>query len=455
MSQGRPGRAPRLLAVLRTALGVTLCVPLMGSLATGCADGGRGGGATSVAAAVASGGSGGLTAAAAPAPVTPPAPGTLTPALRAEIARAFAPQLRFNGYHDDGNRARQNRHEDFFPMSVAGFLRELASGRARVLVQPSSGHAPGESEARPFSDTPRLEPQRLNGYPRFMVGDPPGAAPLYVHVYEDPALRALGPDGAGELTVYVEYWVFYAYDRSEARILGISFSGARDLLGHRADWEHTSFRARVRLDPGYVFAGGALEEGVFAGHGHRWLADGPELERVDDAGQPDPAGTHPVVYVSQGKHASFPQAGHWTDGNFPAWLADFTDFFRGNGVVIDGWRVPLPDLTDPAALAAEFSPPEWQALVAASPVAPVLVPDWTAWWGHFGPDLTILRLAGSTVWIGLSPTGPRQKSTWGSFHGRGSTPRWSDAKRHPRLVVYEDQGIAIPPVTPPPLPVRR
>ncbi|MCO5172232.1 MAG: hypothetical protein M9894_38535 [Planctomycetes bacterium] len=379
-------------------------------------------------------------------------PGSLSPAFRAEVARAFAPELRFNAYHDDGNRSPQNRHEDFFPMGVASFLAELEAGAARVLVQPSRGPAPGVSQVRPFSSRPVLRGAQLEGYPRYMVGDEPGTAPVYVHVYEDPAGRALAPDGSGELVVFAEYWFFYAHDRSEARLLGaIGTSGAADVTGHRADWEHISLRLRVRTAAGGVFAGGELDHGSFYGHGGAVVAGPGELERVDDAGADDPAGRHPVVYVAQGKHASYPEAGEWRGHAVPTWLADHTDFFRGNGVRIACWQVPLPDLEDPDALPQEFAPQAFRTLQAASPHTVAHLRDWTEYRGRWGPDLALF---GTTV-LGLSPTGPKAKTKYGDQGGLTTFPRWADLKRRsPGLKVYRDLGIVIPRVLPPPAPSR-
>ncbi|MGE4146073.1 MAG: hypothetical protein AB7N76_35945 [Planctomycetota bacterium] len=422
----------------------------------GCSQGGGGGAplSASTAAGLQSATPTPLPSAATPAFVPPP-PGDLTPALRAEIARAFAPQLRFNAYYDDGNHSAQNKNEDFFPMGVASFLRELASGRPRVVTQPSvvGAAAPAVSVEQPVSGAASFTSARLDGYPKQLVGDAPGSAPLYVHVYELPALRRLAPDGSGELVVYAEYWVFFAYDRCEAKVLNlIPTSGGADIAGHRGDWEHTSYRLRVTLDAGAVVRGGAVEEGFFYGHDHAYSATAPELELLDDAGQPSPAGRHPVVFVSQGKHASFPQAGEWQNSAVPTWLADHTDFFRGNGVWVETWRGDLFDLEDPRAAPAEFAPPELGALLAASGLQ---LQDWTEYLGRWGPDLA-LSAAGVTLRIGLSPTGPKAKADYGDFGGQGAQPTWTDAKlQSPRLRVYRDLGITIPRAAPLPLPLRR
>ena len=435
----------------RRALAAAAGLLSMGALAAGCGrDRGPGSASATTAASAASGVAAGSSAQGPPA-------GPFDPAGRQAIARLFAPRLRFNGWHDDGNGSRQNRHEDFFPMGVASFLRELHAGAARVLVQGSQRHHPGQSEVRPFAGSPAFGPDKLEPYPREMVGDPPGAAPLYVHVYDDPALRALAPDGSGQLEVWVEYWLFYPHDRAEVALFSFfpTWAGSStDLIGHRADWEHVQFRSRVRLGPGGALLGGELVEGTYYGHGHGLSVDAADLECLDDRGAPDPQGTHPVVYVSQGKHASFPQAGHWSGAVFPTWVADYTDFFRGNGVVVDAWSVPLIDLEDPAGAPDELSSPEFLALAARSPAAAGLS-DWTLWPGRWGPDEVRLTTPAGSFGTG-SPRSPRVRGDYHDFGGRGAYPRWVDVKaREPGLVVYADRGIAIPDVVPPPLPVRR
>ena len=425
----------------------------LGVLSSGCGGGRSGGGgspgAASTAAAVSSGApaTGATGAPTASGPADP-----LGPVNRRELARRFAPRLRWNAWFDDGNRSRQNRHEDHFPMGVTSFLRELHSGQARVIVQGSQRDLPGASELRPTASAPRFLPGQLEGYPRDMTGDAPGDAPLYVHVYDDPAARALAADGSGQLEVWADYWVFYPYDRAEVRILwAFNLVSANDLIGHRSDWEHVQVRGRVTLGPGAVVAGCELLQGYFYGHGHGFVVDPAELERVDDAGQPDPRGTHAVVYVAQGKHAAYPQAGHWSSPDFPSWLADYTDFFRGNGVVIDAWSGPLCDLLDPAGDPDAFASAELQALAAASGAT---LPDWTAYQGRWGPDQVALTTPWGTFATG-SPRGPVGRPDWRDF-GRSATRRWIDVKAaEPNLVVYADRGVVIPATLPAPAPVRR
>ena len=438
-----------MLRLRRLTAGALVCTPFIvpAFVAAGCGGGGSGGGfvASTTAAATSS--------AAAPAPPRDP----LDLANRQEIARTFAPRLRFNAWYDDGNGAPQNRNEDHFPMGVASFLREARGRAARVVVQGSHRDAPSENEVRSFPDATQFGVDRLTGYPREMAGDPPGDAPLYVHVYDDVPLRALAPDGSGQLDVWVDYWVFYPYDRAEARILSvIPLTGPADLIGHRSDWEHVQFKGRVTYGPGSVLVPGTAEllEGYYYGHGSGIFVPGPELERLDEQGRPDPRGTHPVVYVAQGKHASYPQAGHWPGpGGVPTWLAQYTDFFRGNGVVVDAWRGPLFDLDDPAAEPAEFASPELQAIVAASPVS---LSDWTAYQGRWGPDELAITTPFGRFGTG-SPRGPTGgRRDWHDFGGRGALEPWADVKaNHGGLVVYADRGITIPQVVPPPLPVRR
>ncbi len=404
----------------------------------------------------------------APTPVPVPAPvftlptgSPLTPALKAEIARMFAPQQRFNAFHNDGNPSPQNRHEDFFPMGVASYFRELESGMARVMLPPGSVHQTVSTNMlTAVSALPEMTDDQIKHQPRFMAGDAPGSAPLYTNLYLDPASPALQPDGSGELVVYAEYYVFYPQDRSEAQIFTfIPTIGVVDFTGHRGDWEHTVYRLRAQLDPGMSLQGGIIEQGFYSAHSHVYDVDPAEIETVNDAGQPDPSGTHPVVYISQGKHAAYPQAGEYKDrGDFPSWLASHTDFFRGNGVVVDCWNGELFDLEDPVSAASEFASPDFLAIIARSGSSSIQqLSDWTEYEGDWGSDDVSINLLFTSIGIASSPSGAKQMNSYGAWaSGNVSTLSWSDTKQNQSgLTVYVDQGISIPAAIPAPLPLRQ
>ncbi len=370
-------------------------------------------------------------------------------ATRLEIARAFAPRLRFNAWHDGAPDSPQNMNEDHFPMGVASFLREVVSGKPRIVVQRSREAEPAVSEIVPTETSPAFGKHALSGFPMEMVGDPPGEAPTYVHVYEDKDARAIAADGSGEVVVHVEYWHFYAFDRADADVILLGTFGS-----HRGDWEHTSFRIRVRLEAGGAFASGELLAGHYYSHGGGVAIGADAMERVDDAGDPAPDGRHPVVYVAQGKHASYPQAGfmHGHDP-LPLWVADHHDVFHGNGVVVDAWRGRLFDLEDPAAAPDELAPPEL-AVVNAASTHPV--DDWTRFPGRWGPDFFGVKipLLGRATALS-SPIGPNPKPNYGDFGGRGAMPTWESVKAADHFRIDVDEGLVVPAVEPPPAPIRR
>lgn len=374
------------------------------------------------------------------------------PATPKAIARAFAPRLRFNAFHNDGNPSRQNRNEDHFPMGVGSLFRELASGQVRVVTQPSTGTQVAVAELRATSDVPVFGNDALAPYPERLAGDAPGSAPIYVNVYEDPATRGIAPDGSGSVSVWIEYYVFYPFDRAEAELIGLYVAPSLNLGGHRGDWEHTHYRVRVQLGPGGTLLGGAFEDAVYYAHGNGHVVEPSALETVDDQGRPDPTGRHAVVYVAQGKHASYPQAGEWPGGGlFPTWAIQETDYFRGNGVVVDTWSGSFVDLEDPVGDAADLASPEVLAAFARSPVA---FADWTLYGGRWGSDSMVLGFPGLNLTL-AAPRGPKTKAAYGNF-GRTRVGRWADAKlAHRELKVYADRGIVIPDVVPPPLPIRR
>ncbi len=280
--------------------------------------------------------------------------------LEGALARHHAPCYRFNAADPAAGSGAQSRDEEFFPGSVAAFLTSLELGVWQVDGETLSG-APGV-----FA----LDQPRLLGYPSGLSGQPLGTAPVYTHVYPVGLDRAV-----------CEYWIFYPYDRADARLLGVSVPWG----DHRGDWEHTAFR--VRLEPPEI------EHGYYYGHARCLLVPGQDLELVD--------GSHPVVYVSQGKHASYPRACQLATTGLPGFLLAHDDVANGRGPSWQSWQGPLIDLGErdaPRAGAAR----------------------WLAFAGRWGPDG--FQLGGLD--IGLSPTGPAAKRSWGN-HGPGQP--WREA----------------------------
>ena len=115
----------------------------------------------------------------------------------------------------------------------------------------------------------------------------------------------------------LQYWFFYPYNDWAS-----GFNGFND---HEGDWEgfHLFFKLDGRRPvepPAYV---------CYLGHYSRitkpW--DHPEVEKV---------GTHPVVYVAAGSHASYPEA-----RQYPlVALYDLIDYATGDAFTLDhdGWR---------------------------------------------------------------------------------------------------------------------
>jgi hypothetical protein len=115
----------------------------------------------------------------------------------------------------------------------------------------------------------------------------------------------------------LQYWFFYPYND-----WATSFSGFND---HEGDWE--GFHVFFKLDgnrpvepPAYV---------CYLGHESRMTKpwDHPDVEKV---------GTHPVIYVAAGSHASYPQA-----KGYPLMaLYGLIDHARGDGDTLshEEWR---------------------------------------------------------------------------------------------------------------------
>lgn len=116
----------------------------------------------------------------------------------------------------------------------------------------------------------------------------------------------------------LQYWFFYAYNDWAS-----GYSGFND---HEGDWE--GFHVFFKLDsgnrpiepPAYV---------CYLGHHSRLTKtwDHPEVEKV---------GTHPVIYVAAGSHASYPEA-----RRYPlVALYNLVDYATGDSLTLDheGWR---------------------------------------------------------------------------------------------------------------------
>ena len=63
-----------------------------------------------------------------------------------------------------------------------------------------------------------------------------------------------------------------------------------------------------------------ITKGYFYGHGHVLEVPNDKIEFVE--------GTHPVVYIGQGSHASYPKAGVAFDWRLLTWIPDLSDIFR-------------------------------------------------------------------------------------------------------------------------------
>lgn len=339
----------------------------------------------------------------------------------AELAKRHAPIYRFNAWRPSGSSV-QNRSEDFFPQSVVHFFDELAAKRARLSTRLGDSGAPGVNEETTLGSSPTIDAKALRGTPRRMAGDEPGTAPVYFHAFEDTRQRVRRADGSGEDLWFVEYWVFYPHDLALVKLAALPF--ALPIGGHRGDWESTSFAVALVLGPAGAFQRSEVRRGYFNGHGDKL--------RVERAGI-ELAREHPAVYVSIGKHASFPEPGEWLDRFGLAPAIEFDELFLGNGLEWPSEGGPLVDLDGPPS--NEFSPPSFIAI-------PSRYADWRDLPGGWGPDPDLGPLSGS-------PVGPRFARVFGE--GDAGALDWSSVKAGARGLTLG----AVPRVTPAPVPIRR
>jgi hypothetical protein len=106
--------------------------------------------------------------------------------------------------------------------------------------------------------------------------------------------------------VVVQYLFFYAYQGSLAgvHIPGLdTFFHLLDIGIHEGDWEHIDVHLKKT-------ANGYQMETIFYGRHQENKGDllpASAVERVNDAGEVDANGTHPVVYVAKNSHANYPR----------------------------------------------------------------------------------------------------------------------------------------------------
>ena len=268
--------------------------------------------------------------------------------LEAQLARRYAPRYRFAGHQPGGLGGPDNRDEDFFPLSVERFEAQRARGLYRTQQGLVRAEGPGW-----------WEDDRLHGYPQRLTGDPLGQAPAYTHVFSEGA------------SLWIEYWLFYGFDRATPRVFGLSL----DLGGHRGDWEHVAVEVVEEQ----------VRAAVFYGHGRGWRVEREGLSLVEE---------HVEVFVSQGKHAAYPAPTVRPILDLPAWCVEVFDVANGAGPTWDAWRGPLIDLGERGA--------------------PRPGVEWIARTGRWGPD--------GWLGIGLSPTGPWAKPSWGDHRRAAAWP---------------------------------
>ena len=357
--------------------------------------------------------------------------------LESRITRTFAPQLRFNR-RVTGDTSHQNRDEIFFPTSIRTLERWLHSewvpqvdpdtGKTSYVMNPW-GHPfltfPSHRARSPFghfsddddrgttftgrpgnerasenrhpdlmrAHAPDGQPiagrshpgMHIDGIPENLPGDLPSQCTLYTHVY--PISKSTHPTGIREEHYGVEYWIFYAQDTAGRLNTGrIGLSGLTIRTGgHIGDWEHVSYEIvrecsssgrEIRLD---------LVRGVYYGHGYEIDTPRSQIRFV-------PGTQHPRVYISWGKHASYPAPGIWRNE-----APFYDDIFHGNGVTIETWNTQLLDLGERQAIRAPCA--------------------WAAFEGRWG-QTDLFGLASS-------PTGPMQKGSWGSLVSQWTYTQWA------------------------------
>lgn len=255
--------------------------------------------------------------------------------LEKSLAMALRPRLRFDS------------EEPWRPLEVGAFLGEQGIELGNLRRGPD---APRFVDIAGRRDEPRSyrssRPRCRSAPPALDCNDGQGTAIYY---------RRTSHDGRW----YWDYWWFLRFNDYDGLLSDCRFYCA----DHEGDWEGVTVITTASLQPEIVGV-------VYAAHKERILVDGSIVPR---------SGSHPVVFVANGTHASYPfrcggdkschQFGRLVHVNLPEESHDGDAAWGGNVdaecAAIECVR-PLPEVGDP---------PD-----AALPLAG----DWAGWTGKWG-----------------------------------------------------------------------
>jgi hypothetical protein len=211
---------------------------------------------------------------------------------------------------------------------------------------------------------------------------------------------------AGSTGRKISYWVFYGYDPKGPGILD-------NIFEHEGDWEHITIEFTTNDIPTNV---------IYAAHGKDCAA-------VQYA-WPNPAnsspisltsGTHPVVYVAQGTHASYPTGSIDTDANRSLCgdpLVSSTDDTAPTwSVAWDSWNNPQP-VNNQCWFGFGGAWGETASTLAARP-SQSTGPDGPPFNSKLTPSLVSSGSCGNPLGTKTPPT--QTAFTWGSTYSLGVT----------------------------------
>jgi len=202
------------------------------------------------------------------------------------IERALAMELR--------PRLRFDSAERWRPVSVASFLAEsYPHGGAQLAcwrgLDPHCNPAGGIGRLRRGGDAPEfidIEGERKNGADAYSP-DPLCTSPPTVFDCNDGKMSAVYyRRTTHEGRWYWDYWWFLRYNDYNGQFNDCTFYCG----DHEGDWEGITVITTPELNPQILGA-------VYAAHKDRVLIEGDILPR---------SGSHPVVFVAAGTHASYP-----------------------------------------------------------------------------------------------------------------------------------------------------
>ncbi|MEA2355178.1 MAG: Vacuolar protein sorting-associated protein 62 [Solirubrobacteraceae bacterium] len=309
-----------------------------------------------------------------------PAPGGMSDTRLADLyspVLAFTRDERWSPVRVDGYLREATVEETGRrPGSLAGLPRACPTGRGspcyHLALDCPAGNRPC---AHPRTGQPAGPP---------VVNEPAGGAAYVRVVHMHPSGPERSVNRFGDLSILIEYWLFYYYDEWESPV----FAGLLTQR-HEGDWEVVTVGLSNRrpLFVGYSEHCGGTWEG--------W----PAVAVSDNPGFTTP--THPLVAVARGSHANYPSAG---EERSPDWAR--CAGAPANVATLISYSSNIRDKTEYGWL---WHPPPGGLILVGTDTPPMSFPGW---WGRHDETVLANFRDNRIVSGGPGPLTPSLQGPW-------------------------------------------